>query len=623
MQKRRYNNITVLLISLVIFSFPNSLTITKQKQVPRSLEGDLYWDDMIDTSTAAIAALPTYANFPIDATNWTDYAEKCVKDLLTFDQSWFYEPSTGIKGFRPYVKGADGWGGEDWTRETVELMSTMDVIWPLYRYLQLHPNTTRQTELDEFITDLPKYYSETYKQSTNRPHETKHDSWYFMENSVLKWGHLYLISNATELNEPYFGSLSSALEMADNFDYLFPQFVDVETKEQTTTNLNINYCTAGLMAYSLIDAFELTGNKTYLSEAQKALIAMRAVEPPYNVMYEPQEVAAGVAAAARMTQYYDEITPAIDYPQLAIDLFYAEEQVLYYNNGTINWQFGFNPEPSLWLPEDWRDGMHSPYANPKEIGKGGINAPAYKENIEAIMFWMDFLRNLYFKPKFKVIEPLKILNLNRIKNFYFFSPNIPDAYERDYGPVTLQYIPYEDIDYHASRGSYDPDPMKAGYNGKEIYGAGETLWNYLMFEALAEAEDANSLIINLNIFDQNYPPPPEERVFIIFNPYNEQRSLSFALKHLPEQFDLYSNGTLIGRYNPEETFSIDLPAQGSAYLSLVDIPATWTLPTIEIATSESTDLSFFEENMLILGYIGISTLVLALVIVYAITSKRK
>jgi hypothetical protein len=84
------------------------------------------------------------------------------------------------------------------------------------------------------------------------------------------------------------------------------------------------------------------------------------------------------------------------------------------------------------------------------------------------------------------VEPLKILNLNRIKNFYFFSPNIPDQYERSYGPVTLQYIPYEDIDYHDVRWDKEDESQryKAGYNGKEIYGAGETLWNYLMFEFL-------------------------------------------------------------------------------------------------------------------------------------------
>ena len=635
----------------IILIISMAVTVGRVQNPMKTNNLKLEWEQMFNQVKGNIALLPTYDNFPENATTWEDYAEKSVKDLLTYDDSWFYEPSTGIKGFRPYVKGADGWGGEDWTREIAELMSSIDVIWPLYRYLQLHPNITRQTELEGFIVDLPEYYWETYKQSTNRPYETKHDSWYFMENSVLKWGHLFLISNATELKEPYFGSLSSALKMAENFDYLFPQFVDVETKKRTQ-NFNINYCTAGLMAYSLITAYELTGNTTYLSEASNALTAMRSVTPPYNVMYEPQEVAAGVAAAAKMTQYYDKIDPKIDYAQLAIDLFYAEEQVLYYNNGNIDWQFGFNPAPSFWLPTDWRDGMHSPYANPKEIGSGGINAPAYKENIEAIMFWTEYLKYIYFKPSFRIIEPLKILNLNRIKNFYFFSPNIPDAYERDYGPVTLQYIPYEDIDYHASRGSYDSDPMKAGYNGKEIYGAGETLWNFLMFEALAEAEDNKSLIVNLNIFDRDLLSP-ENRAYIVWNPYDEIKGLNFTLKHLNAPYEVYINGTpimsndVVVQFQPGDTFEISLPARASAYVTLNNDtlpPPPPIIPTITSDTSTTTSItsataittttpsttktidtsaSSSESSSESASIGGISIVIIVMVIFIKLTSRRK
>ena len=39
-----------------------------------------------------------------------------------------------------------------------------------------------------------------------------------MENSVLKFGHLYLISGNPTLEVLYWGSLGSALDMAHNFD---------------------------------------------------------------------------------------------------------------------------------------------------------------------------------------------------------------------------------------------------------------------------------------------------------------------------------------------------------------------------------------------------------------------
>ena len=62
---------------------------------------------MFESRKAALATLPGYAPFPAEGLNWTDFADRIVADLLTFDACWFTDPKTGIKGFRPYVKGTD------------------------------------------------------------------------------------------------------------------------------------------------------------------------------------------------------------------------------------------------------------------------------------------------------------------------------------------------------------------------------------------------------------------------------------------------------------------------------------------------------------------------------------
>jgi len=580
---------------------------------------DFTWESLFDTRKSAISTLPAYAEFPENATTWADFSEKGIEELLTFDVSWL-NIGGNKRSFRPYVKGADGWGGSDWTRGSTELMATMDVIWPLYRYLELHPNSTRSDELDEFIQSLPLYYSPVYKQATNGPGETEHDSWYFMENSVLKWGHLYYISKESVLNESYYGSLTSALEMAQNFNYLFPQFVSVITK-LATRNDNINYCTVGLMAYSLIDAYEMTKNFNYLEEAEKSLLAMRSVIPPFNLMYEPQEVAAGVAAAARMIQYADLINSTTNFQQLATELFYAGAEILYYDDGKIDWNFGFNPQPCPWLPANWLDGMHSPYANPKELGLGGIDAPAAKENIETILFWVDYIKHLYDSPTFKVIESLKIMNLNRIKHFYFFSPCVPDEYERFYGPITAQYIPYEDISYYQSRGTYDPDPLKAGYNGKEIYGAGETLWLYLMFEALGEAMDQNAMILNLNVLDRDYPIDSTDRQYIVFNPYNQQRTLIYRIKNYSNSYSLYYNGSnFLGNFNIDDTFNITLPALGSAKITMEPYELQDTTTTTESTTNPIPTPQ--NDEFIIILFIGVSVNALGMVLFLELRPKK-
>ena len=513
----------------------------------------------------ALATLPGYDQFPARATTWRDYAQRTVDNLLTYDDCWFREPSTGIQGFRPYVKGTDGWGGPTRTRRIIELMAAIDVLWPMYRYLQLHPDVDKQALLDQFIEELPKYYNASVQQSTNRPGGTRHDSWYFMENSVLKYGHLYLISGNPVLREPFFGSLGSAIEMAHNFDYLFPQFVNLEKQRADGYNTN-NYSTAGLLAYSLAHAYQLTGDIQYLREAEQALLGMREGAEPIDIIYEPQELAAAAAAAAHLTQYNAELGSTTDFPALAQYFFYTQAWMIYYDGGQIDLP-GFTPQPSDWLPETWRDGLHSPYYNPAEAR--GINAPAFKENLEATLFWIDYLRYLYGTPGFDPVEPLKVLNLNRIKNFHFFSPNIPDEWERDFGPTSLQYIPYEDIDYYAVR-EYEDDSVreKAGYNGKEIYGAGEVLWAYLAFEALGQTADPNALILNLNLFDEHYPPAPGDRAYLVFNPYPEARVMGFTLLQLDTAYTLYADGQELGSFDPGDPFEIALPALGSALVTL-------------------------------------------------------
>ncbi len=547
------------------------------------------WKTMISKIRSNLLTLPTHDVFPEQATSWTDYANKTFEDLLIYDLSWFTKTYSDfdIVGYRPYVKGADGWGAPSWERDHTELMAEMDVLWPMFRYLQLNPNSTRQTMVNDFINELPKFYWNTYKQSTNQPNETRHDSWYFMENSVLKQGHLYMISDNPLLEKPYFGNLESALDMAHNFDYLFPQFVSVYSKIRASGYNTINYCTGGLLAYSLINAYELTKDITYLQEAENALVALRKVKFPHEVLYEPQELSAAIAAASKMTQYIQLLDSSTNFAKLALDFFYAQEQMVYYNGGQTQLD-NFDPVSSSWLPSTWRDGLHSPYYNPRE--GGGINAPAFKENIESIMFWADFLRFLYFWPDLNLKIPLSILNLNRIKNFYFFSPNIPDEQERFYGSRTLQYIPYEDIDYYALRsGDVEADRTKAGYNGKEIYGAGETLWLYLLFEALAEISDPNALVINLNVFDQEIVPGNAS--LIAWNPYDETKEFNISLKHQTEPYMVSFNGTKIEQqYLPEEPFNITLPAFASMYITLndIDVPPAPYIPPAPLTSTYST-----------------------------------
>ena len=326
---------------------------------------------------------------------------------------------------------------------------------------------------------------------------------------------------------------------------------------------------ARLAATDYIPAFPITP-QTEIIETLSTWIDQDAMDARMVTMESEHSMITAAAAAAQMTRYAAEIDSATDFADLAAHYFYAQTWMVYYDGGQSDLP-GFRLQRSDWLPKTWRDGLHAPYYNPVEFG--GINAPAFKESFEAVLFWVDYLRYLHGTPGLDPVAPLKVLNLTRIKNFYHFSPNIPDEWERDFGPASLQYIPYEDIDYYAVRDYEDYSVRKkAGYNGKQIYGAGETLWAYLAFEALGDAADRNSMILNLNLFDQAYPPAPEDLTYIVFNPYPDEKTLAFTLLHLVEPYSLSADGQEHGDFEPGDSFEITLPALGSALITLEPAP---------------------------------------------------
>jgi len=66
---------------------------------------------------------------------------------------------------------------------------------------------------------------------------------------------------------------------------------------------------------------------------------------------------------------------------------------------------------------------------------------------------------------------------------------------------------------------------QTGVVGKEIYGCGEVLWLYLMFEALGATHDRELMLVNLDLLDaiDAREFPPRELNFFLFNPTNSSR----------------------------------------------------------------------------------------------------
>ena len=88
----------------------------------------------------------------------------------------------------------------------------------------------------------------------------------------------------------------------------------------------------------------------------------------------------------------------------------------------------------------------------------------------------------------------------------------------------MAFIPFENLGTLELGG-------QTGNVGKEIYGAGESLWMYLMFEALGKVSDRELMLVNLDLLDiaDAKAFPPQKLNFILFNPTSASRAANISI----------------------------------------------------------------------------------------------
>jgi hypothetical protein len=241
-----------------------------------------------------------------------------------------------------------------------------------------------------------------------------------------------------------------------------------------------NYAVGGLYAWAAILANKLTGEAQYLEEARRAIHVLYTV-PPDRLFHEPQELAYGALAAAELGM--TEESKYLLYEQLRMFYWYSD--------------------PSQ-KTHDIR-GMVQAAAS--------ILYPAFKENVEAILPWTGVMKRGI------VCEGLlRFMDQQRRNNFYFFEDCTANRKRRP-----SAFIPFENL------GTLELAGM-TGDVGKEIYGAGESIWMYLMFEALGQSSDRELMLVSLDLLDVAHPAefPPQKLNFILYNPTPNNRSTKIA-----------------------------------------------------------------------------------------------
>jgi hypothetical protein len=428
--------------------------------------------------TALLPLFEERLEWPPCATNWKEYASGTVADLQHNDATQI--EVNGHTGLRAYVKDSS----QIWKQpaDNFELMTIADVLWPSLLYMRLHPSPDYEAMCTKLVSDLPGFYhSDTASISNDyiRPANERADSWYPFENGLVKYPTIGMLSASKDITNKFLVAFQSAQKFAQQCDYLFPIYYRVANFQ--AEGAGTNYAIGGLYAWSAILAHHLTADPRYREEAKRAIQVLYTV-PADRLFHEPQELAYGALAAAEL---------------------------------------GMRAEANYLLFEQLR--MFYWYSDPSQKNhdvRGMVQAaasilyPAFKENVEAILPWTGVMKRGIVSEGL-----LRFMDQQRRNNFYFFE-NCHGSSRHS----SMSFIPYENLGTLELAG-------QTGNVGKEIYGAGECLWMYLMFEALGKVDDRELMLVHLDLFDiPSAAQFPANRLqFVLYNPTADERSATISI----------------------------------------------------------------------------------------------
>lgn len=446
------------------------------------------------------ALLPLFEeklSWPACATSWTDFAAGTVRDLQDKDAA--QAVADGHRGLRAYVKESSAIWKQ--SGDNFELMTVADVLWPSLLYLRLHPSPGFESECNDLLADLPGFYNPATHSISNdfkRSADERADSWYPFENGLVKYLMIGSLSGSKEITDHFLGAFQTAEKMARQYGYLFPIYYQVATLR--AEGAGTNYAVGGLYAWAAILAHRLTGEERYLEEARRAIVLLYTV-PADRLFHEPQELAYGALAAAELGMQ-------------------AEAKYLLYEELRMFYWFSDPSQKSHQIR-----GMVQAAAS--------ILYPAFKENVEAILPWTAIMkRGIIFEGL------LRFMDQQRRNNFYFFQ-GCASGREN----AAMAFIPFENLGTLELGG-------QTGNVGKEIYGAGESLWMYLMFEALGKVNDRELMLVNLDLLDiaDAKSFPPQKLNFVLFNPTDTSRSATISIPGAQQRtVRLRANGNSSGQ----------------------------------------------------------------------------
>ena len=334
---------------------------------------------------------------------------------------------------------------------------------------------------------------------------------------------------------------SGLIEYAHNVDYVFSQYFDPYKKVAMIQRdvPALGYVrepwSVGSYAYVMIQAYEMTGDKKYLKEATSSIdtimtsMSYKMNNDIYSVtLSDPIDFpitelfgnAYGIVAAAKLHQ----ITGDIKYQRYSRDFL----------NTLLRLTFWYEDETTEWSRELGNLGLF--------LAHGGASTTTPWENAEAHLALAAALKYDTGLPITKLL--LKLSNIQRVNAFYYFAPTCSDSLIKRGHPNTLakevrkSYFPTEPF-YLSVEASGGHNTFSAAYMSCQ------SMWNYWMYEALAEVSNPSIMVLNLDTFDgYEEALSGAERHLIVFNPTGKSAKFNVRMKNLPAgNYDVNITGT--------------------------------------------------------------------------------
>ncbi|MFX0013153.1 MAG: hypothetical protein ACFFB2_04935 [Promethearchaeota archaeon] len=542
------------------FGLLNRIPLPKQVEIPAKFEMtfDFFlsqnyrekkpskWEAVVALVSRCFKLVSGYTQFPSNNLSWWKFSKGCINDLMKEELCWV---DLNSPKYHAYVVDKS----ELKRRKTIgkintfETMTFFDVLPPWILYLQLHNDEAQLNHIKRASKSLQSFidpnsnflynniqYDNFHSIRIIKP--TKYsigDSWYFFE-PITRFAWFIRLLPLVPIHFNYISSLkkmvNESIRFVQRHNYEITAFYDPFSFSPLNYELDSdhkkkkalikargekdilwkmkakNFACLGIYLYIMIQSFYLFGEDRFLREAKKSAKKLMKFSPD-ELFWEPLEIAYGVAG---LTELY-RITGDEFYIKSAFFNILNELRMFYwYDDNSFNWK-GKRRTKGL------------------VMACVGIRYPAMKENLESTYPWLIFLKTIInsSRMKFPINGLLKFFNLIRINSFYYFSNVLHQEFI--YPPrreTPCKFIPFEDLEMletppHFSKSQeIFPKGSRTGVIGREIYGSGEVIWLYLMFEALAKCDKQEIMLLNLDLFDFHALTkfPPLKLNFVAYNP---------------------------------------------------------------------------------------------------------